>query len=80
VSIPRRRAGYVTTNLHEAPRVDRLLTVAQVADTYGVGVSTVRRLVRQGRLFPVRLVPGGRLRFRERDVQAFIDAQADEER
>jgi excisionase family DNA binding protein len=63
----------VTTNVHERPRVDRLLGVEQVADILGVGASTVRRLVRQGRLHPVRLVPNGWLRFRERDVQALID-------
>ena len=36
------------------------VSVAQVGKTYGVGPSTVRRLARQGRLQPVRLVPGGR--------------------
>ena len=61
------------TKLHERPRVDRLLGVEQVADILGVGASTVRRLVRQGRLHPVRLVPGGRLRFTERGVQELID-------
>jgi excisionase family DNA binding protein len=62
--------------LQEAPRVDRLLAVRDVVDRYGVGASTVRKLVCDGCLKPVRLVPGGRLRLRERDVQQFIHSAA----
>ena len=66
-------------NVHEAPRVDRLLTIRQVADAFGVSHATIRRYVEVGRLHAVRLVPGGRLRFRERDVQALIDEATEED-
>ena len=67
------------SNVQEAPRVDRLIPLAAVARLYGVGEKTVRRLVDSGRLRPIRLVPGGRLRFRERDVQALIDEATEED-
>jgi excisionase family DNA binding protein len=69
----------MSTNVQEQPRVDRLVTLKQVAETYSFSQGTVRRLVRAGRLHPIRLVPNGRLRFRESDVQALIDAAAEEE-
>jgi len=64
-----------TTNATE-PHVDRLLSLRQVAQALGFSLTTCRKLVDDGRLKPVRIVPGGRLRFRERDVQALIDKAA----
>jgi excisionase family DNA binding protein len=60
--------------LEHTPTVDRLLGIGVVADRLGYSQSTVRKLVTDGRLPVVRLVPGGRLKFRERDVQALVDA------
>jgi excisionase family DNA binding protein len=57
----------------DEPRVDQLLTIRQVAETYGVAPVTVRRLVDLGRLTPIRLMERGRLRFRAADVQRLID-------
>ena len=60
---------------------DRLLTVPEVAERMRVGVDTVRRWLRTGRL--KGLLPGGTktgYRVRERDLEAFIDGATTGER
>lgn len=55
-----------------------LLTVQQVADLFGVSESSVTRWARIGRIVSVR-TPGGSLRFRREDVQAFLVPQPESE-
>jgi excisionase family DNA binding protein len=60
---------------------DRLLTVPEVAERMRVGVDTVRRWLRTGRL--KGLLPGGTktgYRVRESDLRAFMDSAATGER
>ena len=51
----------------------RLLTVAEVADLFRVSSMTVYRLIRNGELAAVRV--GRSYRVRERDLQAYLQAQ-----
>jgi excisionase family DNA binding protein len=51
---------------------DRLLTPREVAEMFGVRVTTVARWSRLGRL-PSSLTPGGHRRFRLTDVRALLD-------
>jgi excisionase family DNA binding protein len=51
----------------------RLLTAREAAELLGVSPKTVHRLVAAGRLTPIRLVPGGRLRFVPEDVDRLIE-------
>lgn len=51
----------------------KLLTVKEVADRLAVSESTVFRLLRSGKLRPIKL--GRALRFDEQDVAAFIEQQ-----
>jgi excisionase family DNA binding protein len=50
-----------------------LLTIDKVPSRLNVSVSTVRRLVRDGKLRAYRV--GGRLRFKPEEVAAYVDAQ-----
>jgi len=50
-----------------------MLTIDDVRSRLNVSISTVRRLVRAGKL-PAYLV-GGQLRFKPAEVTAYIDAQ-----
>jgi excisionase family DNA binding protein len=50
-----------------------LLTIDEVRSRLNVSVSTVRRLVRDGKLRAYRV--GGRLRFKPEEVAAYVDAQ-----
>jgi excisionase family DNA binding protein len=52
----------------------RLLTIAEVAHTLGVSVSTVRRRVAEGELAVVHIGPRA-LRVRDEDVRRFIAAR-----
>lgn len=49
------------------------LSAMQVARIFGVGIETVRRLGRQGKL-PGMMKVGHRLRFRKREVESFFSA------
>jgi excisionase family DNA binding protein len=51
--------------------VSRLLTAREVADVLGVSTETVLRWTRAGKLPAIRL-PGGALRFREDDLDAWL--------
>lgn len=53
--------------------VGKLLAIEDVSERLNVSISTVRRLIRDGVLPAYRV--GGRLRFRAREVEAYIDAQ-----
>lgn len=50
---------------------DELLTTRQVAEAFRVKRGSVSRWVKDGRLGAVR-TPGGRLRIRRSDVEAFL--------
>jgi excisionase family DNA binding protein len=52
--------------------MDRLYTIPQVCDRLGHGRTRVYELIRDGRLPSVVVVPGGRRRVRESDLQMFI--------
>ena len=52
--------------------VEKLLTAGDVADVLGIHKMTVYELARAGRIKRVEI--GHTVRFRPRDVQAFIDA------
>jgi excisionase family DNA binding protein len=54
---------------------DRLLTARQVADLLGVSAETVLRWTRRGELPGFRL-PGRALRFREDEVEAWLQERA----
>lgn len=51
--------------------ISRLLSTAEVARRFQVQPSTVSRWVKNGKLAAVR-TPGGTLRFRPADVDAFL--------
>ena len=50
-----------------------LLTIDEVRSRLKVSISTVRRLVRDGKLRAYRV--GGGLRFKPEEVAAYVDAQ-----
>jgi len=52
--------------------VEKLLTIDEVSERLSVSISTVRRIVREDALPAYRV--GGRLRFKPREVEAYIDA------
>ncbi len=54
-----------------APGVEVMLTREQVAEHLGIGVSTVKNLVRAGDLTAVNV--GRLVRIRARDLQKYID-------
>ena len=54
---------------------DRLLTAREVGEVLGVSTETVLRWVRQGKLPAIRL-PGGAIRFREQEVEAWLAERA----
>jgi excisionase family DNA binding protein len=51
-----------------------LLDYDQTAKELSLSVSTIRRLVTDGKLLPVRI--GGSVRFRRADLEAFADSLA----
>jgi excisionase family DNA binding protein len=53
----------------------RLLTARQLADLLGVSVETVLRWTRRGDLPAIRL-PGGALRYRGAELDAWIEGRA----
>ena len=55
------------------PRVEELLTVAEIAESLRVSTMTVYRLIRTGELPAVRV--GRNYRVRRRDLTAFLDGQ-----
>ncbi|MGI5118595.1 BldC family transcriptional regulator [Marinactinospora thermotolerans] len=57
----------------------RLLTSGEVAAMFRVNLKTVTRWVKTGRLTSIR-TPGGKHRFRERDVIALLDQTAGDAR
>ena len=60
--------GFVSTDVERR----RLLTRAELAEVLRVSTRTVDRLAERGVLRPVRLVPGGAVRFRTDDVEALL--------
>ena len=56
----------------EAP--DRLLGIREVAELFGVDISTVRRWERAGHLRAVRVGERGHRRFRRQEIQRLMDS------
>lgn len=54
----------------EAPQIEKLLRFEQVMERLDVSESTLRRLVRKGRLPSVKF--DGAVRFRPSDVHAYV--------
>jgi excisionase family DNA binding protein len=54
---------------------DPLLAARQVADQLGVSAETVLRWTRRGELPAIRL-PGGAIRYRETDLEAWLEERA----
>ena len=54
---------------------DRLLTARELGERLGVSPETVLRWVRRGELPAIRL-PGGAVRFREDEVEAWLEERA----
>ena len=52
-----------------------LLTIQEVAETMKVSDSTVRRLIRRGRLAAYKVGDRGQLRVEERDLERYVAAQ-----
>lgn len=52
-----------------------LLTARMVADLFGVSTETVLRWTRRGELPAVRL-PGGAIRYRERELERWLEGRA----
>lgn len=55
--------------------MSRLLTARHVADLLGVSAETVLRWTRRGELPAIRL-PGGAIRYREDDLNGWIEKRA----
>jgi len=76
-----------TEDLHEKEDVmttstpasgDRLLTASEVAELFRVDPKTVTRWARSGKLASIR-TPGGQRRFRQAEVQAFLEDESSTE-
>ena len=61
----------------EAP--DRLVGIREVADLFGVDISTVRRWERAGHLRSVRVGERGPRRFRRQEIQRLLDSLGESE-
>ena len=54
---------------------DRLVGIREVADLFGVDISTVRRWERAGHLSSVRVGARGHRRFRREDVRRLLQSR-----
>jgi excisionase family DNA binding protein len=61
-------------SLKESP--DRLLGIREVADLFGVDISTVRRWDEAGHLQSVRVGNRGHRRFRQEDIRRLLQQRA----
>jgi putative resolvase len=52
---------------------DRLLGIREVADLFGVDISTVRRWDEAGHLHSVRVGERGHRRFRQQEIRRLLD-------
>jgi excisionase family DNA binding protein len=59
---------------------ERLLGIREVAELFGVDVSTIRRWERAGYLRSVRIGERGHRRFRQQEIQRAMDSFAESER
>jgi excisionase family DNA binding protein len=55
---------------------DRLLGIREVADIFGVDISTVRRWDEAGHLRSVRVGDRGHRRFRQADIRRLLDQRS----
>ena len=58
--------------------MERMLNSAEIADVLGMSVSTIRKWVHYGYIPHVKL--GRAVRFREKDVEAWIEERAEKGR
>lgn len=61
----------------KAPKIERLLTPAEVAEMFRVDPNTVTRWANKGRLTSIR-TPGGHRRYREAEVRAMLAGRSPE--
>jgi excisionase family DNA binding protein len=59
------------TALKQSP--DRLLGIREVADLFGVDISTVRRWDEAGHLHSIRVGERGHRRFRQEDIRRLLE-------
>ena len=62
---------HVSTSDYESDRLERLLTIADVARVLGVSRGSVYTLIRAGELVPIRV--GERARFEPTDVRSYLE-------
>jgi len=55
-------------------KLNKMLTVNEVADLLQVHTTTIRRWEREGHLKSYRLGPKGSIRFKNEDITEFIDS------
>lgn len=53
----------------------KLLTIQEVADTMKISESTIRRLIRGGRIIAFKVGERGQLRVEEKDLERYIESQ-----
>ena len=58
----------------QRPLPERLVTQEQVAETLQIGLSTLKRLLASGEIKLPRKLVGGSVRFRLKDVVAYMDS------
>jgi excisionase family DNA binding protein len=63
-------SAHVETQEYAATRLERLLTIADVARLLGISRGSVYALIRSGELVPIRV--GERARFEAADVRAYL--------
>jgi len=52
---------------------ENLLTIEQAAERLSIGLSTLRGLVREGKIKVIRISTRGDMRFDPKDIQTFIE-------
>jgi excisionase family DNA binding protein len=71
-------SGHLKTPPYEPDRLERLLTIADVARVLGISRGSVYALIRVGELVPFRV--GERARFDPAAVRAYLERHREDER
>ena len=56
---------------------DRLIGIREVADVFGVDISTIRRWERAGHLHSVRIGERGHRRYRQQDIERLLETRGE---
>jgi excisionase family DNA binding protein len=64
-------SGHLQTPAYDSERLERLLTISDVARILGVSRGSVYALIRSGELVPIRV--GERARFQTADVRQYLE-------